>query len=177
MGLKREWAVAMEKAGFTKKERKEFANAHKKDGSPMDMDKIFNSIPFQRMLKSRRVWWEHVLSPKANGGKGWTIKDGERALDTYIDRKSKSHAGFWSFLKAEYRPHPGIKNVSAFKAAIQSKASITHSLLGKYSTHIKGSRTMSSRCHSCRGVGTIENLEHKQTTCLRCGGSGKTQDR
>jgi DnaJ-class molecular chaperone len=177
MGLKREYAVAMENAGFTKKERKAFADAHKKDGSAMDTDRIFHSIPFQKMLQARRTWWEHVLSPKANGGKGWTIKEGERALDAYMDKKSKSHEGFWSFLKAEYRPPSRIKSESAFKAAISSKASITHSLLGRYSTHIKGNPVRSNRCLACRGTGTVVNLEHRQTTCLRCGGSGKSDNR
>jgi len=168
----------MEDAGFTKRERQEFANAHTTGGKPMDMETVFHSIPFQNMLQSRRKWWEHVLSPVSEGGKGWTYKDGERAIDAYYKaKKTKVGHSLWSFLKAEYRPPSRIKSESAFKIAISSKASITHSLLGKYSTHIKRNPVHGNRCPDCNGTGTVVNLEHRPTTCLRCGGSGRSANR
>jgi hypothetical protein len=177
MGLKREYAKIMRDAGFIDTELKMFGAAHKVDGSPMDIDKIFHSIPFQNELESRRVWWRDALKPKALGGKGLTREEAYQTLENWYKKKStKGETGFWSFLKAEYRPPDRIKSRRAFDIAITSKSAITHSILGKYSTHIHRN-PVSKMCRNCHGNGTVENIYHQQTTCLSCGGSGRMIER
>jgi hypothetical protein len=171
MGLKREYAEYLRNAGFIDLEIKQFGDAKASDGKAMDIDAIFRSKPFEAMVTSRKNWWRRALEPKSLGGMGLTRDEAYKAIEGYYKQKTKARHDFFQFLKAEYRPPNRIKGKAALNLALKSKSSITHSLLGKYSTPIRRTNKL---CGMCGGNGKVDNLEHIAQVCPRCGGSGST---
>jgi hypothetical protein len=171
MGIKREYAEILRNAGFIDIELKQFGEMHTSKGQPMDFDTIFNSATFQAMITSRKTWWRRALEPKSMGGMGFTRDEAYKSIEGYYKQKTRKRHDVFQFLKTEYRPPTTIKSKRAFAIAIASKATITHSLMGKYSTPIKRKVTW---CGMCGGNRTITNIENVQQTCPKCGGSGSS---
>jgi DnaJ-class molecular chaperone len=103
---------------------------------------------------------------------GLTRDEAYKAIEGYYKQKTKKRHDAFQFLKAEYRPHDTIKNKKAFANAITSKATITHSSIGKYSTPIRRKYKV---CSMCGGNRQIENIEHIMQVCPKCGGSGSME--
>lgn len=162
-------------AGFTKRECREFIKAHSSKGNPLDIGKIFNSIPFQNLMETRREWWKNVLAPVELGGEGMTYDEGLKAIKNHYKNADRGIKDFWIFLKREYKPKSRIATKEAFTQAISTKSNLKKELFGISKT--RRNPLNSVRCRRCHGVGSVENIEHQQTTCLRCGGSGREIDR
>lgn len=108
-------------SGFLKSEIKAFDSAKIPDGEVQNV--AFNSIPFQRMIQSRRDWVKRCHAANYDNA---TIR--QRLNDHYKAKKGRTP---WDFLKAEYQPIDRDLSDTEFSNKLGIRSGIRRNLVNK----------------------------------------------
>ena len=108
-------------SGFLNKEIRAFDSAKTPDGEVQNV--AFNSLPFQRMIQSRRIW---VKKCHAAGFSNADIR--EKLVHHYKAKKGRTP---WDFLKAEYQPIDRDLTDTEFSDKLGIRSGIRRNLVDK----------------------------------------------
>jgi hypothetical protein len=108
-------------SGFLKAEIEVFDKAKTPDGAVQNV--AFNSIPFQRMIQSRRNWVRKCHDSSLDNA---TIRD--KLVQHYKSKKDRTP---WDFLKAEYLPIDRNLTDSEFADKLSIRSGIRRNLVNK----------------------------------------------